>query len=224
MVLLGTDVNERAMARKSATGRRRPQSDKPAVRERVLDAAFTAFVRNGYAATSTLDIATRARVSKRELYALVGNKEEMLVACIRHRATRLQVSPELPVPRDRETLLHVLVTFGTQLLREVGDPTVVAVFRLAIGEAVHAPEIAQTLHSIGREAARTALRQIMSRAHAAGLLTGAPPELAEQFVALLWGDLRLDLLLGVVAQPPGTELAERARKATIAFLRLHSSP
>ena len=34
---------------------------------------------NGYAKTSTLEIATRAGISKRELYALVGNKQEMLI-------------------------------------------------------------------------------------------------------------------------------------------------
>ena len=61
-------------------------------------------MKSGYAATSTLEIATRARVSKRELYVLVGNKQEMLIACISARATRLQVPADLPVPHDRETL------------------------------------------------------------------------------------------------------------------------
>lgn len=212
------------MAKAPATRRKRPQHDKAAVRERVLDAAFAAFVKNGYAATSTLDIATRARVSKRELYALVGNKEEMLIACITQRATSLRVPTELPVPRDRETLLRVLESFGAQLLREVSDPAVVAVFRLAIGEATHAPEVAQALNSIGREAARTVLRQIMTRAHAAKLLKDGAAELSEQFLALLWGNLRLDLLLGLVDQPSPAELAERARKATVAFIHLHSLP
>ena len=47
--------------------------DETAVRGRILEAAFAAFTKGGYAATSTLEIATRARVSKRELYALIGN-------------------------------------------------------------------------------------------------------------------------------------------------------
>ena len=51
---------------------------------------------NGFAETSTLEIATRARVSKRELYALVGSKQEMLAACIAERAKRLQMPAELP--------------------------------------------------------------------------------------------------------------------------------
>src|ERR1700710_873350 len=80
------------------------------VRARILDAAFAAFMKHGYAATSTLEIATRARVSKRELYATVGNKQEMLIACISARAGRLQVPADLPAPCDRETFARVLTT------------------------------------------------------------------------------------------------------------------
>ena len=190
------------------------------VRARILDAAFAAFMKSGYAASSTLEIATRARVSKRELYALVGNKREMLVACISARAGRLQVPADLPVPRDRETLARVLAFFGTRLVREITDPTVIAVFRLAIAEAIHAPEVAHALDSIGREASRAALRQIMAGAQAAGLLNGRPAELAEQFGGLLWGNLMVSLLLGVAARPNSREAAARARDAAAAFLQL----
>ena len=195
--------------------------DEAEVRARILDAAFTAFMKSGYAAASTLEIATRARVSKRELYALVGNKQEMLVACISARATRLQAPADLPVPHDRETLAHILASFGTQLLREVTDPTVIAVFRLAIAEAVHAPDVAQALDSIGRETSRAALRQIMAGAQASGLLNGRPAELAEQFSGLLLGNLMVSLLLDVAERPNPREGAARARDATAAFLQLH---
>src|SRR6185312_17489201 len=96
--------------------------DQAEVRGRILEAVFNAFTNNGYAATSTLEIATRARVSKRELYALVGNKQAMLVACISERATRLRAPADLPVPHDRETLAQILIAFGTQLVREITDP------------------------------------------------------------------------------------------------------
>jgi AcrR family transcriptional regulator len=191
------------------------------VRARILDAAFTAFMESGYAASSTLEIATRARVSKRELYALVGNKQDMLVACISARAMRMRVPVDFPPLRDRETLTRVLGTFGMQMLREVTDPTVIAVFRLAIAEAVHAPEVAQALDSVGREASRAALRQIMAGAQACGLLDGHPAELAEQFGGLLWGNLMVSLLLGVAKRPNSREAAARARNTAAAFLRLH---
>jgi AcrR family transcriptional regulator len=198
--------------------------DETDARARILDAAFTAFTKNGYAASSTLEIATRARVSKRELYALVGNKQEMLIACISARATRMQIPANLPVPHDRASLTHILASFGTKLVSEITDPTVIAVFRLAIAEAVNAPEVAQTLDTIGREATRAALRQIMAGAQTSGLLEGRPAELAEQFGGFLWGNLLVSLLLGVVERPNSNDLAARARAATAAFLQLHPLP
>ena len=212
------------MAKASMPKRRQEGGDETAVRERILDAAFAAFMKSGYAAASTLEIARRARVSKRELYALVGNKQEMLVACISERAKRLDVPADLPVPRDRETLAQVLASFGTRLVREVSDPTVIAVFRLAISEVTHAPEVARALDSIGREAGRAALRKIMAGAQASGLLTGRPGELAQQFAGLLWRDLMVSLLLGVAERPSPREIAQRARDAAAAFLQLHLLP
>src|SRR5207247_2663841 len=77
-------------------------------RKRILGAALSAFMEAGYAHTSTLEIATRARVSKRELYALFGNKEAMLVACIAERAQRLKAPAALPELRGRKIRTEVL--------------------------------------------------------------------------------------------------------------------
>jgi AcrR family transcriptional regulator len=167
------------------------------VRERILNAAFEAFMERGYAATSTLEIATRARVSKRELYALVGNKQKMLIAAIGERAKRFKAPADMPMLRDRATVARVLRAFGTQLVREVTDPTVVGVFRLAIAEAI--------------------------QARVAGLIDGSPADLAEQFAGLLWRDLLISLLLGVAQRPNLRAIEARARDAAEAFLRLHST-
>ncbi len=219
------------MATKSASNRRKGKNKAKInnkagggdalVRERILDAAFAAFMKKGYATASTLEIATRARVSKRELYALVGNKQQMLIACIRNRARRFEVPADLPPLHNRETLAQVLLAFGAKLLREVSDPTVIAVFRLAISEVNHSSEIARAVDSIGREATRAALRKIMAQAQASGLLTGHPVELAGQFAGLLWRDLLVSLLLGVAERPNNHEIARRARAAAAAFLQLH---
>ena len=212
------------MAVASTAKRHQEGGAESAVRERILEAAFAAFMKSGYATASTLEIATHARVSKRELYALVGNKQKMLIACISERAKRFDVPADLPVLRDRETLAQVLASFGTKVVREVSDPTVIAVFRLAIAEAVQAPEVARALNSIGRQASRAALRKIMAHAQASGLLAGRPAELAQQFAGLLWGDLMVSLLLGVAQRPNPRQIARRARDAAAAFLQLHPLP
>jgi AcrR family transcriptional regulator len=209
------------MATRSITKPRAENADETPARARILDAAFSAFMEGGFAATSTLEIATRARVSKRELYALVGSKQEMLAACIRERAKRLQMPAGMPEPHDRETLSRMLETFATQLLREISDPTVVAVFRLAIAEAVRAPEVAEALNATGIEPSRAALREIMTRARSAGLVRGEPHVMAEQFAGLVWGNSMTGLLLRVAERPGRSEIARRATEATAAFLKLY---
>jgi AcrR family transcriptional regulator len=212
------------MAQRSTPTRRKPSATQGPLRQRILDAAFGAFAEGGYAQTSTLEIATRAHASKRELYTLFGNKQALLVACITERAKRLQVPADLPLPDDREALAHVLATFGSQLLRETTDPTVIAVFRLAIAEATRAPEVARALDSIGRETSRAALRQILQHALSRGLLSGRLAHMVEQFAGLLWGDLLVGLLLQVADPPTAREIERRARDATAAFLQLYPRP
>jgi AcrR family transcriptional regulator len=224
LVPIGTNVKGNGMAERSTSKQRQPGSGESSVRGRILEAAFAAFMKQGYAATSTAEIAARARVSKREIYALVGNKREMLIACIGERARRLQLPTDLPVPHDRESLAAMLTSFGRQLLREISDPTVIAVFRLAIAEAIQAREVAQALDSIGREASRAALARIMTQAIESELLNGNPAECAEQFSGLLWGNLMTSLLLGVAKRPGPQDIAARAEGAAIAFLQLHPAP
>ncbi len=195
--------------------------DEAPIRQRILEAAFSAFMERGFAETSTLEIATRARASKRELYAQFGSKQEMLAACIAARAKRLRMPADWPDLRDRETLARVMTVVGTNLLREISDPTVIAVFRLAIAEAVRAPEVASALNDVGIAASRDALRELMTRARAARLVSGEPAEMAEHFVGLLWGSQMVNLLLRVVDRPAPREIARRAEAATAAFLRAY---
>lgn len=190
-------------------------------RERILNAAFAAFMKEGYAATSTLEIATRAQVSKRALYQVVGTKKEILAASIRERASRLRAPTEMTSVATRDDLARVLTTVGTRLIREVSDPTVIAVFRLAIAEALAAPEVARTLDSIGRETSRTALKEIMTRAQSMGLVDGSPGEMAKRFHGLLWNDLMVSLLLRVAQRPTQEEAASRAHTAANDFLKLY---
>ncbi len=190
-------------------------------RERILGAAFHAFMERGYAGASTLDIARRARVSKRDLYAEFGSKQAMLAACITERVGRMRLPLELPVLRSREALAATLVAFGQTLLREVSRPEVLAVYRLAIAEAEHAPELARTLDALGRAANLSALRDWLVATQAAGLLgPGDAAAMADTFLSSLWsGGLLVRLLLRVVTAPDDAECERRARLATEQMLR-----
>jgi AcrR family transcriptional regulator len=195
-------------------------SPKPA-RERILHAAWQAFTELGYAETSTLEIATRARVSKRELYVLFGNKQAMLAECIADRVRQMQIAPQLPEARSRDALAAILIELGAAVLREVSDPVVMAVFRLAIAESQRAPEVAQTLET-ARATVRSAVEGLVAQAQSAGLLgPGAVADMSNQFLGLLWRDLMVNLLLRIRETPRPTEIERRARSAAADFMRLN---
>jgi AcrR family transcriptional regulator len=212
------------MATKQVVKSGAADADGAPVRGRILEAAFSAFMERGFAETSTLEIATRARVSKRELYAQFGSKQEILAACIAARAKRLRLPSDLPEPRNREALARALTMFGATLLKEISDSAVIAVFRLAIAEALRAPDVAKALNDVGIATSRTALRDLITRARAARLLGGEPAEMAEHFAGLLWGSLMMGRLLGVADRPSQREIARRAEAATAAFLRAYPPP
>jgi AcrR family transcriptional regulator len=196
-----------------------------AMHDRILGAAFEAFTGEGYAETSTLDIAKRAKVSKRDLYANFGSKHAVLVACIKRRTERMQLLPDLPAPRNRQMLAATLTAFATNLIRETTDASVIAAFRLAIAEASRSPEIAQTLDAAGRGRARDTLAQLLANAQSSGLLgPGDPVEMTAQYFGLLWEGLQVGLLLGVAPAPGPAEAELRAGNATTAFMRLHPDP
>jgi len=202
-----------------------PGAPENSIHDRILGAAFKAFAEDGYAATSTLDIATRARVSKRDLYANFPSKHAVLIACIKSRANRMGLTPDLPAPRTRQMLALTLSAFATNLVREISHPSVVAAFRLAIAEATRSPEIADALDTAGRDATRGALAGLLARAQTADLIGEAEPaEMATQYVGLVWEGLMVGLLLGVAGRPSLAEAERRANNATLAFMQLHPDP
>src|SRR5262245_22378366 len=68
----------------------------------MLDAAVTVFSRRGFHAASMDEIADEAGISKPMLYAYLGTKDELFVACLHREGTRLMeaivrvVEPNLP--------------------------------------------------------------------------------------------------------------------------------
>ncbi len=192
-------------------------------RARTLEAAFAVLRERGYAATGTREIAARARLSKREIYAEFGSKEGIFGALIETRASLMRRPLEQAVVEDVESLAASLRRAGAVMLELLCDPAVITIHRLALSAAEKEPELARVHDERARKPYRRALAAVMARARSAGLLDGASPdELAGRFLALLIGELQVALLLGVVAAPSAAQLERRARSATEAFLTLHA--
>ena len=207
------------MASKKAPQKAR--KDDEDARSRILGAAMATFMEHGFGAATTLEIATRAKVSKRELYALVGNKEQMLAACVAGRGRRMRLPDDFPAPTDAASFRFALVRYGVTLLRELYDPAVLEVFRLGISEAKRSPGVAHSIEEFGRKPAKASLESLLRSALAARLL--ADEELAtmmSRYQGMLLGD-RVWILLGTSAPPNSTEMKHRAEDVADLFLKLY---
>lgn len=82
------------------------------MRERQIpDAAVAVFSRRGFHLASMDDIAEVAGVSKPMIYAYLGSKDDLFIACIRREAQRLMelISAAVPVGLTRDERIIVLV-------------------------------------------------------------------------------------------------------------------
>jgi AcrR family transcriptional regulator len=192
-------------------------------RKRILSAAFNAFMERGYAAASTLDIATRAKVSKRELYSHFKNKEALFAAGIAERTAGMQIPIALPEVADLDGLAKTLVAAGVAVMKGVTDDHVLAVHRLAIAESARSPDVAQTLDRFGRRQVRQAVVTLFEKARERGLVEGDADEMADAFCSVLLSDVILRLLLGVARKPSAKEMAQRAQVATELSLHVYAA-
>lgn len=199
--------------------RQKGESD---VRERILEAAFSAFMQHGFSRASTLDIATRAKVSKRELYAHFRDKNAMFAAGVAARMQRVAIAFAFPEVATPATLEKALKDLGTAVLTAVTHPHVLAVHRLAIAESARSPALGAALDEQGRGANRARLERFLRKAQMGGLLSlGKADEMAELFFALLWTDLFPRLLLRARSAPDASEIIRRANRASHIFLTIY---
>jgi AcrR family transcriptional regulator len=194
----------------------------PARRRAILIAAVNVLMEKGYARASTLEIATQARVSKRELYAEFGSKRGILEALIDSASTEMLVPLAPAEIGDRHALAAALTAYGIAALTTLSNPYVIAMYRLAVAEAPGNTELGEILDASGREPNRRALVELMRRGQAAGFLgAGEPGRIAQEFFSLLGGDLMVWLMVGVAETPEPAEIRARAERATQAVLQLH---
>ena len=194
----------------------------PPRRRAILIAAVGVLMEKGYARASTLEIATRARVSKRELYAEFGSKRGILEALIDSASTEMQVPLVSAEIGDRHALAAALTAYGSAALTTLSNPYVLAMYRLAIAEAPGNTELGEILDASGRAPNRRMLVELVQRGQAAGFLgAGEPLDIAREFFSLLIGDLMVWLLVGVNDAPDPPEIRARAERATRTVLTLH---
>jgi TetR/AcrR family transcriptional regulator, mexJK operon transcriptional repressor len=192
-------------------------------REAIARAATELFLRQGYQATSTEQVASTAAVSKQTVYNQFGDKETLfreivlgVTATAEAFAAGLGAAVEgVSTAGELDTALRAL---ARRYLATVANPQVLALRRLVISEATRFPDLAAAYYERGPSRVLAALGVMIGGLAGRGLLrVGDPERAAADFAFLLLGRT-LDEGMFRVAAPAPAGLDAAADHAVDVFL------
>ena len=188
-------------------------------RENILAVAAEAFALEGYGIISMSTIAARLGGSKATLYKYFTSKEELFQAVMLRKSQAVICPLEELADRstDPETLLRA---FGMIFLTRLCQPDALDIHRTVHGEGQRFPEVARTFFAYGPDAAYALLTPALERFHHEGQIDCPDPRLAaEQFFAMVRGDIHLRVSSGLVPPPSEAEIARQVNHAVGIFVR-----
>ena len=173
---------------KRRAGRPSPEEAEQKRRNLVL-AALEEFARTGFHAASLRDIAEKAQVSSRTLYNYFPEKLALFEACLEYSGKQIQ--PDLP---DLDGDLHAkLVTYATEMQRQLSSPLSLRIARLIYREGAEFDELRQIARFQFERHQVTPVAMMLEE-------EGVAPEdshlLAKQYVAMALGEWQRRLLFG----------------------------
>ena len=131
-----------AAAGKPRTAGRPTHDDALQLRVRLLDAAKSVFMREGFGAARVEEIASLAGVSKTTVYRQFGTKEELFRSIVWRGMADLRgkITQHLEPGRDFSTNLASLID---ALVEHMAIPDSMHTSRMVIGEAIRFPDVAR---------------------------------------------------------------------------------
>ncbi|WP_313166285.1 TetR/AcrR family transcriptional regulator [Massilia oculi] len=184
-------------------------------RSAILAAAAEQFRVHGYETASMDAIAALAEVSKRTVYNHFASKEELFAETVMQMFESSAGQLELGYQSER-SLREQLVELMTLKMRTLADPEFIALARVAIGEAIHAPE--RTLPVIARLGEREeGVTAWIRAAQADGKLKAGDPSFA---ATLLQGQVKAFAFwpqIAMGAAPLSPEQQERVIDAAVSM-------
>lgn len=194
-------------------------------REEIVRAATGLFLRQGYQATSTEQIAAAAAVSKQTVYSRFGDKESLfreivLGVAATAEAFAADLTASLDDVAEARDVAPVLRALARRYLAAVMDPQVLALRRLVIGEAARFPEVAAAYYDRSPAMVLAALADGFTRLAGLGLITvDDPRRAADDFAFLVLGrPLDHGMFHVPAASPSDAEIGAAADHAVDVFL------
>lgn len=168
-------------------------------RERILDAARSAFAERGFAGTRLEDVAARIGISRSALYLMFKSKEALFRALV--DALVGEVLPVgLPENLGNVPAAYALRGFLRAAFVRLTRPDLAFLPRLIVGEGQQFPDLVRAYHDQGVMRVQVVVERIIRHGLARGEFTCADPVLAARAVT---GGVIMSALWKAVFEPAG---------------------
>jgi AcrR family transcriptional regulator len=196
-----------------------PMADKA---QRIICAARDAFLERGYDGVSMDEVANRAGVAKQTVYARYASKDALFLAVVDSVQGKMlsAVSAAGPLAiRDR------LRRIARELLDIVLDPSILSLSRIALGASYRFPTLGHSIYGARMKELHAVLADIIEQATKDGALrVDNPTVAAEQFLALVRGELHLHCLYDPSFRPSRPKIERQIDAGVDCFMARYGAP
>ncbi|NNE22305.1 MAG: TetR/AcrR family transcriptional regulator [Rhizobiales bacterium] len=195
------------------------RDEKKTIRQKQIEqAAYAVLQEKGYAGTSMLAIARKARASNETLYNWYGDKVGLFKALVARNAHEIRAMLETRIKSESDAL-DTLTVLGPMLLAVLTGARAVALNRAAAADP--SGDLGQAISAEGRETIAPLITQVLLQARDQGKLNFPDPgEAVELYLNLLIGDLQIRRVIGRAPEPTDKERKRRSNQAVDALVRL----
>lgn len=201
------------------TKRRLPRSAPEARREDIVVKASELFLNDGFAATSMSTVARAVGGSKATLYKYFFNKESLFEAVMEQKSSAI-LEPIHSISISNEDPVSFLSDVGERLLTGIFQAEALALYRVVVGDCTRSPEIGRVFCEKGPDRGRAIVASRLGYFSKNGLLQiDDPVQAAEDFFALLRGEVHFRVMAGVRPIPDAAEISGHVKRVVGLLMR-----
>ncbi len=190
--------------------------------KQIETAAYALLEQKGYAGTSMLAIARKAKASNETLYNWYGDKHGLFKALVSRNAAEVKALLEAELAADPNPI-DTLGLLGPKLLTLLLGDRAIALNRAAAADP--SGELGAAISQAGRETVLPLIVQVLEKAKQAELLVFDRADLAAGlYMDLLVGDLQIRRVIGRAPAPTEAFCAQRAETALRRLSLLLANP
>lgn len=187
-------------------------------RNTILDIAYEAFLRDGYAGASMSKIAAQLGGSKTTLYNYFASKKELLVAVSDRECAKL-LDQVFVLGGAAGDFRSRMIDLTRRFLQALLDEQMLASLRLIVAESGRFPEVGQAAYELGLKRGLERLSAYFRNAMEAGEMRRTDPNVAAaQFLDLTDGSLYRRRLWNVIAEVSEEAISEEAERIANTFI------